>query len=268
MTTQSTEKGSLLFIHGFLGQARDGSFLQFSGWENASLDFFSPLTPKYQDYSFQELSQKINEYALSQMKAPRVLVAYSWGARLALHALCVNPELYAGAVLIGAHPGLMDEDQKKKRQASDEVWASRFLNEEWDVLIQDWNGQGVFQSPIAKDNPRFESEFSRSSLALALKNCSLGRQKDLRPFLRSLPLPLLWVVGEEDLKFKELYSQLRALESSRSQFVQIPHSGHRVHLDQPERLKETIQTFLDLVVQQSTPSRKTASGEQILSEEK
>ena len=236
--------GSLLFIHGFLGQSRDGAFLNAPGWRHEALDLFAPHEFSFEDYSFSSLSQKIHQDVAPSLPGPRVLIAYSWGARVALHALLRQPQVYSGAILIGAHPGLRDEEEKKLRVISDERWASRFFSEDWKTLLQDWNSQNVFQSSSAQENIRIEAEFSRASLALALRNSSLGRQQDLRPLLGSLSIPTLWIVGEEDHKFKALYSELEALRLPLSHFIEIPHAGHRVHLDQPEALNREIQRFL------------------------
>lgn len=241
----SAALGSLFFVHGFLGQSRDGAFLKVPGWSLEALDLFSPQGFASEDYSFSSLSQRIHHRFTPSLELPRVLIAYSWGARVALHALLRQPQSYSGAVLIGAHPGLLDEEEKKLRVSSDERWADRFLSEDWKTLLQDWNSQSIFQSSFANENLRDESEFSRASLALALTNSSLGRQQDLRPFLRSLSIPTLWVVGGEDYKFKALYAELEALGLPKSHFVQIPHAGHRVHLDQPEALNQEVQKFLN-----------------------
>ena len=45
------------------------------------------------------------------------LVGYSMGGRLALHALLDDPALWTKAVIVSAHPGLLEERERLERMA-------------------------------------------------------------------------------------------------------------------------------------------------------
>lgn len=245
--------GTLFLIHGFLGQAKDWSSLSWDSWNTHTPDFFSNSAEHLVNYHLSTLADQINQQAQYTEAVPRVLIGYSWGGRVALHALIRAPHLYAGAVLLGAHPGFTDERQKAERVRSDSEWSERFLNEDWASVIRAWNQQGVFQHVSADDLQsrldtqgveRVESEFSRRKLALALRHSSLGQQQDLRAELRKLQVPTLWMVGGEDLKFKAIYEELRGAQIPQSQFIEIPGAGHRIHLEQSERVRNEVNLFL------------------------
>jgi len=245
--------GTLLYIHGFLGRGQDWSPMRMTQWESLAPDFFSSNKQDFKDYSFPVLADQVNAMAQSISITPRVLVGYSWGGRVALHSLLRAQQLYAGAILIGTHPGLAQEEERSARLESDLSWSNRFLSEDWKSLIQAWNHQPVFQSTEklhsfsqvrGESLEQMEREFSKQALALALKNCSLGKQEDLRPSLKQLQIPTLWIVGGEDLKFKALYQGLSQSQIPWSRFVEIPGAGHRVHLEQPSQVNREIQKFL------------------------
>ena len=73
-----------------------------------------------------------------------MLLGYSLGGRLALHALLHAPELWAGALVVGADTGLADPKEREARVRWDAAWAERFLNEPWEDVLRDWDAQAVF----------------------------------------------------------------------------------------------------------------------------
>jgi len=234
--------GILFCIHGFLGQASDWELTIPLELRWKSIDLFSKeaLVPSPLDFrSFGEAIQK----NVGDLPCPRVLVGYSLGGRIALHMLVEKPEIWSAAVIIGAHPGLSDEGERLRRIDGDERWAKRFEVEEWDTVLSDWNSQTVL---IGSPNiERKESDFSRKTLADSLRGCSLGKQKDLREQIGKLRLPILWIVGEEDLKFLSIAKQLKKL-NPRITLVVIPKAGHRAPWDQPEFFKKCLIEFLTI----------------------
>lgn len=154
----------------------------------------------------------------------RVLIGYSLGGRLALHALLHNPALWSAAILISAHPGLKSAEECSDRVQKDRSWAERFEKESWGSLMQAWNAQELFAGHKFE---REESHFSRHVLAETLRCWSLGKQENLINRLQGLELPILWIAGENDVRYSALAHSL-SLNHPQSQIWVAPDVGHRV----------------------------------------
>ena len=152
-----------------------------------------------------------------------VLLGYSMGARLAMHAALLAPDLFSGLVLVSGNPGLANEEERHARRMDDERWASRFESEEWASVMREWNAQPVFAGGEIVERP----ESRRAGAVCALRAWSLGRQLDLAPHLRGLDLPILWIAGERDTKFAAIARGIRFLDP-RSAVWLAPSAAHRV----------------------------------------
>lgn len=230
----------LVCLHGFLGQGSD--------WLDVIPSNFRTLHPEFfgthgvpQPFDFEGLANWVNSLA-KRHPGPRILVGYSFGGRVALHALVSNPDFWDGAVIIAAHPGLTDEEERRKRIEADEKWARRFEGDEWDGLLSDWNSQPVLRG--SSNLGRYEGDFSRPLLAAAFRGCSLGRQKDLRPFLQQTKIPILWLVGDRDSKFLSLGKEIASLNSKISLAI-LPHASHRAPWDQLGPFQEVLLRWLE-----------------------
>jgi 2-succinyl-6-hydroxy-2,4-cyclohexadiene-1-carboxylate synthase len=154
-----------------------------------------------------------------QQEAPgcrHVLMGYSMGGRLALHAYHQNPDMWSQVYLISTHPGLASGHED--RLAADEAWAKRFESDSWYPLVADWMAQKVFEK--SRSPLRVESDFDRNHLAAYLRNYSLGRQKIL------LTDKVHWMVGERDPIYRTLLPHAEV----------IPDAGHRVIFDNPQAI--------------------------------
>ena len=129
-----------------------------------------------------------------------MLVGYSLGGRLALHALLARPALWRGAIVISAHLGLADPDARAARRRDDEGWAARFQREPWDTVLASWDARPTFGGrPRTMDRPA--AAYSRNALAHGLRVWGLGQQEPLTDRLRDIPCPVLWVAGAHDKAF-------------------------------------------------------------------
>ncbi len=175
----------------------------------------------------------------------RILVGYSMGGRLALHALLANPEPWQAAVMISTHPGLEDPADRATRRAADADWASRALMGDWATFLQDWNAQPVLAGA------QFEGEGSTRTSRLALRrreiarsfvDWSLGSQNSLWNRLGEIRIPVLWVTGYEDTKFTALAQRAAASMKHASQLV-IDRAGHRAPWDQESIFCDALAKF-------------------------
>jgi 2-succinyl-6-hydroxy-2,4-cyclohexadiene-1-carboxylate synthase len=175
--------------------------------------------------------------------SPRVLLGYSLGARLALHALTQQPAAWDAAVLISAHPGLTTDKERATRLVQDQSWAVRFLREPWDGVMAAWNAQPALAGEAVSPANQRLVETWRREVAIGFDAWSLGRQEDLRSRLLGVTCPVLWITGAKDAKFTALAEECCRL-LPRARHCIVPDAGHRVHLDQPEAVRGQIAAHL------------------------
>lgn len=226
-------------LHGFLGKPTDWDILSCP---HQAIDLFKELPIQ----SFWRWAKTFNE-KLPQKREKRILVGYSLGGRLALHALLQNESLWDGGIIISAHPGLVAEEEKKVRLLHDDLWAKRFEKDSWSTLIQDWENQSVF----AHDQRVFqrrEEQFSRTSLAATLREWSLGNQENLLPKIAGFSKPLLWVAGELDSKYVHLAKKV-VFQHPLSKVWIAPNAGHRVPWQKNKSFFEEINQFKESLCQ-------------------
>lgn len=208
---------TIIGLHGFLGSPSD-----WNAFENVI------AYPIAAAENFYEWAKNFNRWVEANTDGPRTLVGYSMGGRLGLQALLQNPSLWSRAVLISTHPGLEDEQEKLARIESDAVWAKRFREDPWELLMDDWERQPIFKDSIRLNR----KDGNREMLARQLECFSLGRQEDFRLRLESINVPIQWVTGSKDVKFEQLakevikhhtYSAHRSLEGSHRVIFEVPH---------------------------------------------
>lgn len=159
----------------------------------------------------------------------RVLVGYSMGGRLALHALLADPLPWQAAVIISAHPGLEDAGERAMRRAADADWASRALMGDWASFLSDWNKQPVLAGGEMDDSTGRASRLGqrRREIARSFVDWSLGAQQPLWDRLAEITIPVLWITGADDDKFTRLSRRAAAMMPNAAHLA-IEGAGHRV----------------------------------------
>jgi len=231
----------ILALHGFGGNPSDWDFLKARGLsvEALSLDGFSRL-------DLWDAGRAVCNFA-RESREQQVLLGYSLGARLALHALLLEPELFRAACFVSVNLGLATESARRAREQQDEIWAREFEQEPWESVRKRWNDQPVFRG----SRPRTEWETletgypsERAVLVRQMRNFSLGRQAFLAGRLaagkRTLPR-MLFVAGEHDAKFRAL---LPPPDGERVRTEVLAGAGHRAPFDVPELFASRFTSFL------------------------
>ncbi len=226
-------EGNFHCLHGFLGTSSDWDGVLPKDLREVRYDLFSKENSGVEG---------LWGFGRIKTKGPNFLVGYSLGGRLALQALIDSPSDWSGAVLISTHPGLPSEFERESRLKADQSWAHRFRDENWDSLIQSWNDQPVLRGG-GVPRVRKEEDFSREALAEALETRSLGLQKDYRSVLKALRVPILWISGELDVKFRLIAEEMATLNSCFQARV-VAGAGHRVPWNQPEVFQQAVIEYL------------------------
>lgn len=215
-------------LHGMMGHPKD--------WDHLGLDVQGvDLWQAFRDGEnpcLEDWAQSFNREV--ENGAEKMLIAYSMGGRLALHALLDQPNSWSGAVVISAHPGLKSNEERESRLVSDRQWASRAREMAWSDFLKLWNEQVILKSGTGS---LFQSELntSKESVACAFECWSLGQQEDLRPALEQCQTPVLWITGGRDEKFTLLTGAVTA-SNDNFEHVVISDAGHRLLFEKGESL--------------------------------
>jgi len=177
----------------------------------------------------------------------RILVGYSLGGRLALHALLAGGgTMWDAAVVVSAHPGLLTDDERTARREADALWAARALQGDWRDFLRDWEAQPILQgaySPTIAMPDRGTLSARRNEVARSFLCWSLGAQTPLWERLGEIACPVLWVAGEQDGKFRTLAE--RAVEKlPNAQLWIAPGAGHRVPWDSAREFAVRVTGFI------------------------
>ena len=161
------------------------------------------------------------------------------GGRLALHCLQENSRIWQGAVFLSTHPGLQNSKDKNERLAQDNNWVEVIEKEPWESFSRKWNEQDIFAGSNVE---RKKENYCQAKLVDTLRYWSLAKQDDFRPLLSSVDIPILWLVGEKDEKFKELSNDL-TFTNEKSKKKIIPLATHRL-LEEDDNLENELMEFL------------------------
>lgn len=167
-------------------------------------------------------------------------VGYSLGGRVALHLALMYPHLTTNVIIIGANPGIDDDDERARRRESDDLLSERLVEVGVEQFLREWVAQPLFgdlaesQADLT-DRARNTVEGLDSSLRMA----GTGAQNSLWPRLRELNSPVIAMAGERDQKFSALAEQI-AGAVPRGRAVLVPDADHAAHLQQPAFVAKVI----------------------------
>lgn len=244
----NTSQPVLVFLHGLLGSGRDWTpVIRHCSATYPCMTIDLPGHGQSREMTvagFDDVNRQITD-TLGQHGIQRyVLVGYSMGARLAMYHACMprpaNGPSLVGLVLEGGHFGL-PESQRPARLANDEHWAQRLMVEPPEQVLSDWYQQPVFASLDAAQRQQLitqRSDLFGPGIAQMLRATSLAKQPMLLAALSDLTVPIHYICGEKDAKFRALAAS-SALEVS-----VIPAAGHNVHVEQPDLFSAVLAQFL------------------------
>ncbi|MFP6873934.1 MAG: alpha/beta fold hydrolase [Verrucomicrobiales bacterium] len=169
------------------------------------------------------------------------IIGYSMGGRLALHAILADTHPWSCAVIISAHSGILNTNDREKRAKSDLRWAE-LASRDWEEFIVEWASQRIFGGKALPWNRSDESKIDRR-IQRCFTSWSLGRQRPLLPELEFLQIPILWIAGAQDSMFSAI-AETAVARIPQAQLALIANAGHRCPWDQPELTADVIRGFL------------------------
>lgn len=230
-----------LWLHGFLGNGDEGRAL-FAPWpQNTPEEIRCPTLPGHGQppESPRSLTETLDEIA--RLAADRDWAAgYSMGGRLLMMAAARHPDAFSTLILESASLGFADPDSRRARRELDQERADRLRTRGLEAFTQWWYTlplwKGSSPPPVRQGDP--------DALAGALTTFSSGCQPDMRTWLRSTSCRILWLTGKRDRTYVEQSKEVERI-APRVYVQTIPDAGHNIHLDQPDRWRETVLTFLN-----------------------
>ena len=227
----------VIFLHGLLGTRDDWQKVieNCPHLECVALDLpFHGDAKQIAVQGFDDCSQYLADRIQSAVgNQPYFLLGYSLGGRLALYfalqAECDKGNL-RGLICEGANLGLRDDAARQVRWKNDAFWAQRFIHEPAQTVLNDWYQQPVFAhlnatqraELIVKRTPNCGGNIGKMLCAT-----SLAKQPYLGDKVRSSSLPIYYIVGERDQKFRQMAEQEKLAVQL------ITRAGHNAHLENP-----------------------------------
>ncbi|HSW72331.1 MAG TPA: alpha/beta fold hydrolase [Chlamydiales bacterium] len=208
-----------IYLHGFLGSRED--FASFPG-PAINLPGHGGV-PLPEVVSF----DSICEYLAGKISRC-TLVGYSLGGRIALHFAKKYPERVEKLILISAHPGLRDENEKKKRFEIDQKWAQLLREKPLEEFLKKWYDQPLFATLNIEEMIHRRKNQNPKDLEKILLNLSLAKQESFWDRIDSSTM----IAGEKDEKFAALYRSIPG-------HILLP-CGHAPHLECPNLLRDVI----------------------------
>ncbi|MFC7338666.1 alpha/beta fold hydrolase [Haloferula chungangensis] len=229
--------GTIWCLHGAVGMAEDWKGFSVPGWAVKRVDLwrFLDCCPMSMPGFGAALNREVEA-----TEGVNVLLGYSMGGRLALHALLEGGP-WAAAVIVSAHPGLEDEGEKAARRASDAEWAAKALKGDWKSFLDEWNAQSVLGPARELGGNRQLLLQRRQAVARSFMDWTLGEQQALGGRLAEIDCPLRWCVGERDAKFRALGE--KTVDSS--QLWVAEGAGHRLPWEAREAFAKMVGEFLE-----------------------
>jgi 2-succinyl-6-hydroxy-2,4-cyclohexadiene-1-carboxylate synthase len=167
------------------------------------------------------------------------LFGYSLGGRLALGLVARYPGRYRRAILVSAHPGLIDEAQRIERRLQDERFVRLLRDRGLSEFVSAWEAQPMWRTQHALPEAvrcakrRERLAHTAEGLAQSLASVGLGHMPDLRPQLERAACAVRFLVGARDVKFVSLAEELCSI-MPRAQLSVAPGAGHDLLLERPQ----------------------------------
>lgn len=232
----------LVFVHGFTQTGRSwrsiADHFAAHGHECVVVDL-----PGHGDSGAVRADLRRTADLLATTTGRATYVGYSLGGRVCLHLALMYPHVVERLVLVGAHPGIVDDDERAARRTADDVLAQRILEVGIDTFLDEWLAQPLFASlQLDADAIEDRRRNTAAGLAASLRLCGTGTQVPLWDRLMELNMPVLALAGEVDHKFLPIAERIAASVPDGA-FASVHGAGHAAHLEQPVQVITRIETW-------------------------
>jgi len=189
------------------------------------------------------------EALLATQGAPRPLIGYSQGARLALLAAVEGTSEISALVLVSGGAGIRDPEARQARVVQDLDLAERIELLGLEPFLDSWTAEGI--TSVSHHSNEFRawdrsvrSENSAEGLASALRGYGQGAQPSVWEEISKLRMPVLLITGSRDRHYTSLNREMATVIPN-AEFAVIGGAGHNPLADQPEEAYGTVSAYLD-----------------------
>jgi 2-succinyl-6-hydroxy-2,4-cyclohexadiene-1-carboxylate synthase len=177
------------------------------------------------------------------------VLGYSMGGRAALHFAAHAPERVRSLILESASPGIEDTAERAKRAEADNALADRIMAAGIQAFVAEWESVPLLQPAphvsVAARQGQHDQRLQNNALGLAnsLRGMGTGHQAPLWSRLPRIIQPVQLIVGELDSRYREIGTRMQSL-LPQAHLAIVPEAGHTVHLDQPARFVQLVESAL------------------------
>ena len=239
---------AIVCLHGFMGCAEDWEpFANALLKAHPGFHVIAPDLPPEKDIST-SLVSLLDSEGLSSV----VLVGYSLGGRLGLHAAIQNGPRFPVFVGISTTAGIEDSTERARRVDRDHALAARLAAfktpSEFRLFLEEWWELPVFSSPNRSSESKSAFIHSRLKcdphrLAQDLQRWSSGSLASLWSKLPSCNNPALYISGDADLAYTAIAKKMAA-SSPNAEVEIINGAGHQLLIEKPQETALTVAGFL------------------------
>lgn len=173
-----------------------------------------------------------------------VLVGYSMGARIALHAILAEPDCASALVLISGTAGIADGAARSARRAADAVLAQRIVELGTEAFIDEWLAQPMFTGlPRNEDDRALRAGNRPETLARSLLRMGQGAQEPLWDRLGRITRPVTTIAGSADPRYADDAVRIAAAVPHGCSSV-IAGAGHAVHVQEPAAVASAVRAAI------------------------
>ncbi len=259
------EGPAVLLLHGFTGSSADWApFAPAVGASHTAvaLDLLGhgassrPTDPGR--YALERQSDDVAAVADDLGLAPAVIVAYSYGCRIALRLAVDHPELVAGLALESPSAGIADLAERGIRRAADEALADDLERDGIDPFVRRWAAQPLFAAEqrlpaaVRDDLERRRRANDPAALAAALRGAGQGAMAPLHTRLAEIRVSTAVLAGGCD-ETGLVRAHIVAAGIPEAALAVFDDLGHAPHREDPTRFAAWLATALDRIVAPSVP---------------
>ena len=243
----------IICLHGFSENISTWEFLELNGYQLILIDLIGhgksdkPISGKY--YSVKIMIEHLHKIICKLGFINYSMLGYSMGGRIALaYALSYQSEIDK-LILESASYGEVGFFNRLTRKKSDLNLAKRIKKNGIEWFSNYWGELSIFKSQSSLDacviDKIKERRLANSAYALSntLKGIGQGKFPCLKNKIVNLGIPILYLSGEYDKKYKIVGMNFKRLNFNIKHIV-ISDCGHNTHVEVPNTFKYIVNEFL------------------------
>lgn len=237
--TEHSDRPTLILLHGFTQTSRSWDpFIDFLDpqWNVIRVDLPGHGASGHHQADLAETADLVTATC-----GRGIYLGYSMGGRVALHIAVLHPGLTDHLAVIGATPGIIDDDERATRRQADDALADNIESDGVPAFIDRWLSNPMFaRLPKTVTDIADRNRNTTVGLSSSLRHAGTGTQTPLWRHLSALPMPVTVIAGAEDPKFAAIGAEMVAAIGTRSSLHLVANAGHTAHLEQPAAVGKII----------------------------